>query len=173
MERRLLGQRTVTGMSIPKKTTVMKLLEGKKAPYRALYYPTSMRDAQEIAVELALPAGEVFKTLVVLGPRPSKPLLVMVAADAQVDLKKLAKVAGHKKVRMAPQNEAERLTGLQVGGISPLALINRGFTMFLDQEAQNFSEIVISGGERGRQVQLAVNDLIKLTNPRVVAVSAR
>ena len=71
---------------------------------------------------------------------------------------------GEKKVYLPTEREAEQLTGLQAGGISPLALINKGFQVVLDSSAQNYPEIHVSGGQRGLNIKLAVADLAKLTN---------
>lgn len=149
------------------KTLVMKLLEGKGIPYEAIAFPDEIRDAEEIAVALALPPGQVFKTLVVTRPL-GKPMLVMIPADQHLDLKKLAKAVSEKKLRMATHRQAEELTGLQVGGISALALVNRGFDIRLDRAARQFDEIYVSAGARGLDVRLAVDDLIKVTGARIV-----
>jgi len=74
-------------------------------------------------------------------------------------------------VQVPSQREAERLTGLQAGGISPLALINWGFTIILDASAQAHEQIHVSGGQRGLNIRLAVKDLVKLTNARLAPVS--
>lgn len=161
-------------MAKPDKTLAMKLLEGKKVAYEALAYDVDTRDAEDVAAALGLPAGQVFKTLVVNPPegvRRAKPMLVMVPADQQLDLKKLAKVVGAKKLKMASQREAESLTGLQVGGISALALLHKGFAVYLDEAARAWEQIVISAGQRGAQVRLAVKDLVKVTGARLADVS--
>jgi Cys-tRNA(Pro)/Cys-tRNA(Cys) deacylase len=150
------------------KTTAMKLLEGKKIAYESYRYSPQLRDAQEVAAAVGWPADQVFKTLVVPRPRPAKPILVMLPSNRQLDLKKLAKALGEKKLKMATHQEAERLTGLQVGGISALALLNRGFAVYLDQSAQAHDQIVISAGQKGLQIRLAVADLQGITNARVV-----
>ncbi|MCI0394856.1 MAG: aminoacyl-tRNA deacylase [Chloroflexi bacterium] len=155
---------------MPEKTIAIKLLEGKKILHQVYEYPAGERDAERVAAEMAVPAGQVFKTLVVLRPA-GKPMLVMVPADRQLDLKKLAQAVGEKKVKMATHKEAEALTGLQVGGISALALLNRGFAVYLDRSAQAFPEIYVSAGRRGLDIRLAVADLIRLTGARVVDVS--
>ena len=72
---------------------------------------------------------------------------------------------------MATQKEAESLTGLQVGGISALALLSRPFEVCLDRPALKFERIHISGGQRGLDVQLAVSDLITLTKAKVIDAS--
>lgn len=146
----------------------MKVLEGKKITYAVESYPADMRDAAAIAAKLTVSPAQVYKTLVALRPLPGKPMLVLVAADQQLDLKKLAKAVGEKKVRMATHAEAENLTGLQVGGISPLALLNKGFAIFMDASAQSQRYIFVSAGQRGLQIKIAVGDLIKVTHARYI-----
>jgi len=87
-----------------------------------------------------------------------------------VDLKSLAASLGEKKVYLPTEREAEQLTGLQAGGISPLALINRGFQVVIDSSAKNYSAIHVSGGQRGLNIKLPVADLIKLTKARVASI---
>lgn len=152
------------------KTLAMRLLEGKKVAYEVHEYPASERDAEMVAIEIGAPAEQVFKTLVVLRP-PKKPMLIMVPADRQLDLKKTAKVVGEKKVKMAAHAEAEAMTGLEVGGISALALVNKGFAVFLDESAERFDQIYVSAGQRGLDIQLAVKDLVKVTGARLVDVT--
>jgi Cys-tRNA(Pro)/Cys-tRNA(Cys) deacylase len=156
---------------LTEKTLAMKLLEGKKVAYQTVIYPSSETDAVLVAEALGVPAGQVFKTLVVLRP-PGKAMLVMIPADRELDLKKLAKAVGEKKVKMATQREAEQLTGLRVGGISALALLNKGFAVFIDAAANSFDEIFVSAGQKGINLRLPVRDLVKLTNARSVDVTA-
>ena len=120
---------------------------------------------------LGVPEHLVFKTIVVVRPGKGKPILALVAGPCEVDLKALAKTLGEKKVSMPSEREAERLTGLQAGGISPLALFNRGFQVVLDAGAQEHSEIYVSGGQRGLDIRLPVAALIQLTNARVAKIS--
>ena len=150
---------------------VTRLLDGKKVVYTVHTYTYSeeVHSATDVADAIGAPQAQVFKTLVALDVAPGqKPALVVIPGDETLDLKKLAKVVGAKKMQMAARAEAERLTGLLAGGISPLALINRGFVVYLDSRARNFQHIYISAGERGAQVGIGVDDLIKLTNARVV-----
>jgi Cys-tRNA(Pro)/Cys-tRNA(Cys) deacylase len=157
------------------KTLAMRLLEGKKIPYEVTAYPDHMRDAVEIAVVLNVPAAQLFKTLVVLPPdnqAMAKPMLVMIAADRQLDLKKLAKAVGTKKLKMASHEQAEQMTGLQVGGIAALALVQRPFRIYLDHSARQFEEIYVSAGQRGLDIKLAVKHLVKVTQARFVDASS-
>ena len=152
------------------KTQAMRVLEGQGIHYGIMTYDKSERDALLIAAEIGVPPEKVFKTLVV-ARQQKKPLLVMVPANRQLSLKKLATKMGEKKVKMASHAEAERLTGLQVGGISPLVLLNKGFQIVLDHSAQAHEEIVLSAGQRGIQLQIRVSDLIKITRPRVLEIT--
>ncbi len=153
------------------KTLAMKLLEQKKVPYEAVTYPTSERDAEKLAVLFGVDAAIVYKTLVVLRLTRGKPLLVLVAADRQLDLKLLAKAIGEKKLRMAKHTEAEKLTGLQVGGISPLALLNKGFQLLADTPIEQHSHVYVSSGKRGINLRVPVPALLAIINARIVSVT--
>ncbi|RMG79218.1 MAG: aminoacyl-tRNA deacylase, partial [Chloroflexi bacterium] len=83
------------------KLNTMRVLEQHNIPYEAISYPNTIRDAEEVAEVIGLPPYMVYKTLVVLPVGENKPLLAMLPADRRLDLKTLAKVAGHKKVQMA------------------------------------------------------------------------
>lgn len=150
----------------------MRLLEAHKIPYIAKTYDASceFHSATEAAQLIGAPVASVYKTLVVLRepPKKGKPILVMIASDRELDLKLLAKSLGEKKLQMATQREAESLTGLQVGGISALALLNRGFEICIDEPALALDQIHISAGQRGVDLQLSSKDLIALTNAKPV-----
>jgi Cys-tRNA(Pro)/Cys-tRNA(Cys) deacylase len=153
------------------KNNVTRLLDSKKVNYQlfAYDYAAGIRSAVEVATAVGLPPEQVFKTLVVLPDDPKrKPMLVIVPGPDTLDLKTLAKATKLKKVKMAAHTDAEKLTGLQTGGISPLALINKGFDVYLADAAVRFDQIAISAGERGAQVFVPVSDLIKLTRARLV-----
>lgn len=150
---------------------VTRFLDSRKISYTAFETPAEKLGALETANYLKVPPETVFKTIVVTRDKPKKPVLAVIPAPNNVDLKQLAATLGEKKVYLPTEREAEQLTGLQAGGISPLALINKGFQVVIDSAAQNFDEIHVSGGQRGLNIKLPVTDLIKLTNARVAAVS--
>lgn len=141
-------------------------------PYVAHAYPPERHSAEEVAALIGLPPERVFKTLVALRETPrARPLLAIVPGPAELDLKRLAQAVGEKRVRMATQRDAERLTGLQVGGISALALLHKGFEVWLDEAALAHEQIAVSAGQRGLNVELPVTALIELTGARVAALS--
>ncbi len=149
---------------------VTRFLDAHKVKYIAHELPAEKMGALEAAQYIGAPAEQVFKTIVTVREK-KKPVLAVIPATQVVDLKLLAAFLGEKKMSLPTEREAEALTGLQAGGISPLALINKGFQVMLDSAAQNYPQIYISGGQRGLDIQLPVEDLIKLTSARVGKVS--
>lgn len=155
---------------MPAKLNSMRLLEQHKIPYEVVEYPDDLRDAEEIAEVLGVPPFLVYKTLVVEPETGGKPFLVMMAANRHLDLKRLAAVTGVKKVRMAAHKDAERLTGLKVGGISALALTHKNWIVFLDQPATEHQHILISGGQRGIDLRVPTMALVGLVHARLADV---
>lgn len=152
------------------KNNVTRLLDSRKIDYTTHEYDSSQfHSADEVAQLIGVPVEHVYKTIVVLREvKGRKPLLVMVAGNREIDLRKLAAALGEKKLKVARHDEAEALTGLQVGGISALALLARPFEVCIDRTALDLPHIHISGGQRGLDVQIGVKDLIALAKAKVV-----
>jgi Cys-tRNA(Pro)/Cys-tRNA(Cys) deacylase len=150
---------------------VTRFLDSRKVSYTAFETPTEKLGALETADFLGVSPETVFKTIVVTREKPKKPVLAVIPGPSSVDLKLLAAFLGEKKVHLPTEREAEQLTGLQAGGISPLALIHKGLQVVIDSTARDYPEIHVSGGQRGLNIKLPVGDLIKLTNARVAHIS--
>lgn len=149
---------------------VTRLLDNRKITYKAFELPKDKLGADEVSQLLDAPLEIVFKSIVITRRGPGKPILAVVPGDKEVDLKALARAVGEKKVSPSTQREAEELTQLQAGGISPLALINRGFEILFDQSALDHPQIHISGGERGLNIRLAAEDLLQLTRGKTAPI---
>ncbi len=154
-----------------KPNNITRLLDSRKIAYTAFELSAEKHSALETAQMLGVPAEIVFKTIVVTRESKGKPILAVIPGPYTVDLKLLAKAVGEKKLVIPTEKEAEQLTGLQAGGISPLALLNRGFQMVLDETAQLFDEIHISGGQRGLNLRLPVTALVALIDPLIAEIS--
>lgn len=157
----------------PTVTNAMRMLDSRGIGYEALYFHAEIHSATGVAEALGLPPERVFKTLVVMPdtPQRGRPLLAIVPGDAELDLKALAQAAGDKKVRMATQREAESLTGLLVGGISALALLQKRWAVYLDASAREAPWLVVSAGQRGVNLRLAVDDLLAVTQAKVASIA--
>ena len=150
---------------------ITRFLDSQGVTYTAYELPKKKLGAEEAALYLEVPLELVYKSIVVERKGRGKPILAVTPGNRVVDLKALAKAAGEKKVIIATQKNAEKRTKLQAGGISPLALINKGFDIFLDSSAEEHEEIYISGGERGVNIRLPMKDLLALTGAKVAPIS--
>ena len=159
---------------------VTRLLDAHKIPYQAFETPAGKPGAGKPGAEklsaletarfLDVPPEQVFKTIVILREGKGKPILAVIPGSFEVDLKKLARAVGEKKLSLPTEREAEQLTGLQAGGISPLALLNKGFQVVLDELSGLFDEIHVSGGQRGLNIRLPVSALVELTRALVADI---
>ncbi len=154
-----------------KKTLAMRFLEGQGVQYDAREYPPHIKEATEVASVLNVSENTVFKTLVAVR-KGGRPLLAILPSNRKLDLKALSRLAGEKKIRMATHKQAEAITNLKVGGISPVALVDKGFDMYIHNTATSQQEIYISSGVRGRQIRLRPRDLINVTKATVADIAA-
>jgi Cys-tRNA(Pro)/Cys-tRNA(Cys) deacylase len=148
------------------------LLAKQKVPHTLHSYAHDPRAASyglEAAEALGLEPARVFKTL--LAEVDGALTVGIVPVTAQLDLKALAAAVGGKKARMAEVSAAERATGYVAGGISPLGQRKRLPTV-LDSSAAAFTTLFCSAGRRGLEVELAPDDLVRLTGAVVAEIAA-
>jgi len=122
----------------------------------------------EAAAALQLDAEQVFKTL--LADVDGTLTVAIVPVTGKLDLKALAAAVGGKKAEMADPRVAERKTGYVVGGISPIGQKTRHVTV-LDETAELFDTIFVSGGRRGFDIELAPADLLAITGGSIAAIA--
>lgn len=144
------------------KTNVMRILDKAGVAYRAHLYPTDgALDAVSVARLLKQQPDAVFKTLVTQGK--SRAFYVFVIPGPQtLDLRRAAAACGEKSVEMIPQKLLLPTTGYIHGGCSPIGM-KKAFPTFVDETAQLFDSICVSAGRIGAQVELAPEDLLRLT----------
>lgn len=134
--------------------------------------PAATNFGEEAARALGVAQGRVFKTLLaeMEGAASTSPLVVaIVPVSGRLDLKSLAHAVGGKRARMADPALAERKTGYIVGGISPIGQRAR-LTTVLDHSALDFQTVLVSGGRRGLDIELAPSDLIRATSATTAAL---
>ncbi|MEL6893004.1 MAG: Cys-tRNA(Pro) deacylase [Actinomycetota bacterium] len=130
---------------------------------------------EEAAERLGLDTDQVFKTLLVdvdgaNGGVGTDPVVAVVPVSCSVSMKSVASVVGAKKAAMCEPARAERLTGYVVGGISPLGQRKRLATL-LDETAELFDRIYVSGGRRGLDVSVSPGDLVELLDAVVADIA--
>ena len=123
----------------------------------------------EAARELGIEAARVFKTLMVATDAHGGFGIGIVPVDAMLDLKALAAALGGKRAELADPRVAERKSGYVVGGISPVGQ-RTALPTVVDSSAQGFETILVSGGRRGFDVELAPADLLRATGGKYGAI---
>lgn len=153
-----------------KKTNAIRLLEQAGVPYEARTYPVDESDLSgvHVAAVLSLPAGQVFKTLVLRGAKTGY-FVCCIPSDREVDLKKAAKAAGDKRAELLPMKELLPVTGYIRGGCSPIGM-KKKFPTFLDASAQDWARISVSAGMRGEMVLVEPERLRALTDAAYAAL---
>lgn len=145
-------------------TPAINLLKKKKIPHEVVKFdhsPNANAYGLEAAEKMAVPCEQVFKTLVVTNDSAQLAVAIVPVAK-KLNLKKVAKTLGFKKVAMAEANHVENTTGYILGGVSPLAQ-KKSLKTVLDDSANDFARIYVSGGRRGVEIALAPSDLLKMT----------
>ena len=135
------------------KTNAMRLLDAANISYiEHEYDPEKALSAKEVANIMNQDVEQVFKTLVTVG-KSKEHYVFVVPGEGELDLKKAAKVSGEKFIEMIPQKDLLPLTGYIHGGCSPLGM-KKKFKTFIDETAQLFDTIFVSGGKRGLQIEV-------------------
>ena len=143
------------------KTNAARLLDKAKIKYELVPYVVDENDlaATHIASQLGENIKQVFKTLVLHGDK-SGYFVCVVPGDAEVDLKKAAKVSGNKKADLIPMKELLPTTGYIRGGCSPVGM-KKAFPTYFDESCGQFDYIYVSAGVRGLQFKINPADLVK------------
>jgi len=123
------------------------------------YDPNAGRIGMQAAEALGIEPARLLKTL--MAKAGDEIICVLAPSDREVNLKKLASVAGAKSAAMLGAAEAERVTGYHIGGISPFGQKKR-VRVFVERSALAFPKVLCNGGRRGLQVELAPADLVRV-----------
>ena len=129
--------------------------------------PANRNFGLEAAAVLDLDPGRVFKTL--MADVDGQLVVGIVPVSGKLDLKALAAAVGGKKAEMADARLAEKRTGYVVGGISPIGQKLHHATV-LDETAELYDTVFVSGGRRGLDLELTPADLVRATNAVVAAI---
>ena len=130
--------------------------------------PANTNFGLEAANALNLDPDQVFKTL--MAEVDGALVVAIVPVTGKLDLKALAAAVGGKKAEMADAALAERKTGYVVGGISPIGQKTRHTTV-LDETAELYDTVFVSGGRRGFDIELTPADLLSITGGTIAAIA--
>ena len=158
-------------MSKIKKTNAARILDGLGIDYEIKTYAVDESDlsAVHVAEISGLNIEMIFKTLVARGDK-SGIIMAVIGGGEELNLKSLAKASGNKSVEMIALKELLPLTGYVRGGCSPLGA-KKNFPVFIDERAVTLEKISISAGQRGMQIVLKPQDLIRAVNATVAPLT--
>ena len=146
-------------------TPAMVMLERSGIEFAVHAFDHDLVDAEELgygraaAHALGVDESRVFKTL--LAQSEKSAVVAIVPVSSQLSLKALAQVLGVKRCEMVPANDAQRITGYVVGGISPFGQKKKLLTV-VDESAIYLSTMFVSGGRRGLDIEVAPTELIRV-----------
>ncbi|MDT2756217.1 Cys-tRNA(Pro) deacylase [Enterococcus asini] len=154
------------------KTNAIRQVEQKKIAYREYTYEWKEDDlgADHVIKETHVNPEILFKTLVAVG-NVTGPIVAVIPGNRELDLKKIAKASGNKKVEMLHLRDLEATTGYIRGGCSPVGMKKR-FPTFIHDSALNYPGMIVSAGKRGLQMELAPKDLASITGASFVDLIA-
>lgn len=154
------------------KTNAARILDSLAIRYELREYEVDPEDlrAETVAAKVGLPPEQVFKTLLARGDRRG-PCFAIVPANAELDLKALARLSGDRKVDTVPLKEVQPLTGYIRGGVTVLGA-KKAFPVYADETIELFDVISISAGARGTQILLAPGDYLQATKATVGPIAA-
>lgn len=158
------------GAAVRAKSNAIRLLQQAGIAFEIREYSLSIEEftAQRVAELVRMEPDQVFKTLVAIGDR-NGPCFAVIPANTELDLKALATAADDRKTHLASLKEVLPLTGYQRGAVTVIGA-RKPFPVYLDEVADLFEEIAVSGGTNGVQVVLKTTDYVELTEARVTAI---
>ena len=152
------------------KTNAVRLVQQAGIPCREEFYEFDENDlnGNHAAAAIGFPPEQVFKTLVARGLKRGI-MVFCIPVCCELDLKKAAKVANDKSIEMLPLKELLSTTGYIRGGCSPVGM-KKKYPTFIDEVCLLFNEIAVSAGERGHQMILPPEDLVRLVDAKIVDI---
>lgn len=151
-------------------TPALRVLQGAGVEFDPLAYDyTDHGGTAHAAAELRVDEHQVIKTLVMADDQ-GRGLIILMHGDREVSTKALARALGVKTVSPVSPDKAFKLTGYQVGGISPLGT-RQNLPIYAEQSVLELQDIYLNGGRRGLLVRLQPRDLVILLNPTPVSAA--
>ncbi|CAK7024030.1 MAG: Cys-tRNA(Pro)/Cys-tRNA(Cys) deacylase YbaK [Desulfovibrio sp.] len=141
------------------KTNAMRMLDRAGIAYKTHSYEAAdgAVDGVTAAKKLGVAPEKVFKTLVTQGA-DRQYFVFVIPVERELDLKKAARAVGEKNVEMIHVKDLNKVTGYIRGGCSPIGM-KKAYGTVIDRSCEAFSEILVSAGKIGQQIELAPKDL--------------
>jgi Cys-tRNA(Pro) deacylase len=152
------------------RTHAIRALDERGIPYQVLLQDHRATNVDEAAAERGVSIRQVVKTLLVRRP-DRKHLIALVRGDQRLSLKKLARIAGVKKLEMAPAPDVPRITGYQIGAVAPVGLRRSDVPIYIDEHILAEPQVSISAGRHDAGLELSTEDLIRAVRGQVADIT--
>lgn len=148
------------------KTNAARILDKAKIKYELIPYEVDESDLSAVHVAHVLNQNkeQLFKTLVLKGDKTGY-FVCLVPGDKELNLKHMAEVSANKKCDLIPMKDLFDVTGYIRGGCSPIGM-KKNFPVYIDKSCLEFEYIFISAGQRGLQIKLNPEDLVKIVKAK-------
>lgn len=150
------------------KKMVEEFFRKKGIEKRILDYEESTHDSFHAAQAIGVEIGQIAKSILFIAD--GNPVLVVIAGDKKVHMKKLKKTLGAKKLKFAGEDDVRENTGFGVGAVSPVALPER-VKILLDRSLRNFAKIYPAAGSSNNMFESTFEELKEMTNAHEVDLS--
>ena len=152
------------------KTNAVRLVQQAGIPCREEFYEFDENDlnGNHAAAAIGFPPEQVFKTLIARGPKHGI-VVFCIPVCCELDLKKAAKAAGDKSIELLPVKELLATIGYIRGGCSPVGM-KKKYPTYFDEVCMLFDVIAVSAGERGHQMILPPEALVRLVDAKLVDI---
>lgn len=152
------------------KTNAMRIVQQSGFPCRDIVYDYDENDlsGNHVAEATGLSPEQVFKTLVARGERTGINVFC-IPVCCELNLKSAAKAAGDKSIELIHVKELLNITGYIRGGCSPIGM-KRKYPTYIDETCQLYDEISVSAGERGHQMLVPYEAILKLVDAKLVDI---
>lgn len=157
-------------------TRAVRALDDQGIPYRLVTHVHKAMNVEEAAAERGVPINQVAKALLLCRSGENRApgwrhAMALVRGDQRLSLKKLARVAGVKKLEMAPPGDVPRVTGYQIGAVSPFGLRRTDLAVYVDQHILEEPQVSVSAGRHDAGLVLSTGDLVQAVVGHVVDIT--
>lgn len=149
--------------------SVLKYIKRKKIKAEIIYLKDKAISAEDASRLSGFPVKSIIKTIIVIAD--GKPYAVLVTGDKRINYIKLRKVLGCRTIRLANKDEVKRLTGFEIGEVSPLSFRLDRITKVVDKELLDMDTVLLGAGSHNALVKMRAKELLKTLKPLVADIS--
>lgn len=152
------------------KTHAIRELDELNIPYTVVEQAHKAKNVEQAAGERGLPVEQIVKTLLVRRAN-RRHVIALVRGDQRLSLKKLARIVGDKALEMAPPEDVPRITGYQIGAVSPFGRRRQDVPVYVDRHILDEPQVSVSAGRHDAGIDLAPEDLVRALSGQVADIT--